>query len=175
LLHFLSMFGSMSKLKYKKHILHAVFMFIGVGGLHAQQTVPASGGDAVGSGGSSSYTVGQVVYTTNTGANGSVAQGIQQPYEISTLVGLEVTEINLEHTAYPNPTNNVIHLSIGNYENEKLSYQLYDIQGRLLVGKPVKENLTSIVLQDFSGSSYLLNVLDNNQLIKTFRIIKTNK
>ena len=107
----------MSKLKYKKHILHAVFVFMGVGWLHAQQIVPASGGDAVGSGGSSSYTVGQVVYTTNTGVNGSVAQGIQQPYEISTLVGLEVTQINLELSAYPNPTNNVIHLSIGNYEN----------------------------------------------------------
>lgn len=142
---------------------------------YAQQAVPASGGDAVGSGGSLSYTVGQVVYTTNSGANGSVAQGIQQPYEISTLVGLEVTEINLELTAYPNPTNNVIRLSIGNYENEKLSYQLYDIQGRLLVGNPVKDNPTSIVLQDFSGSLYLLKVLDNNQLIKTFRIIKTNK
>ena len=142
---------------------------------YAQQAVPASGGNAVGSGGSSSYTVGQVVYTTNSGANGSVAQGIQQPYEISTLVGLEVTEINLELTAYPNPTNNVINLNIGNYKNEKLSYQLYDIQGRLLVVKPIKENRTSIVLQDFSGSSYLLNVLDNNQLIKTFRIIKPNK
>jgi hypothetical protein len=142
---------------------------------YAQEAVPTSGGDAIGSGGSSSYTVGQVVYTTNSGANGSVAQGIQQPYEISTLVGLEVTEINLELTAYPNPTNNVIHLSIGNYENEKLSYQLYDIQGRKLAGESIKDNPTSIVLQDFSGSSYLLNVLDNNQLIKTFRIIKTNK
>ena len=142
---------------------------------YAQQTVPASGGDAIGSGGSSSYTVGQVVYTINSGATGSVAQGIQQPYEISTLVGLEVTEINLELTAYPNPTNNVLHLSIGNYKNEKLSYQLYDIQGRKLAGESIKDNPTSIVLQDFSGSSYLLNVLDKNQLIKTFRIIKTNK
>ena len=96
----------------------AVFLicaFCSISMTYAQQTVPASGGDAVGSGGSSSYTVGQVMYTTNTGANGSVAQGIQQPYEISTLVGLEVTDINLELTAYPNPTNNVIHLSIGNY------------------------------------------------------------
>ncbi len=75
---------------------------------YAQQAVPASGGDAVGSGGSSSYTVGQVLYTTNSGANGSVAQGIQQPYEISTLVGLEVTEINLKLSAYPNPTNYVV-------------------------------------------------------------------
>ena len=149
--------------------------FCSVSVTYAQQTVPASGGDAVGSGGSSSYTVGQVVYTTNTGANGSVAQGIQQPYEISTLVGLEVTEINLELTAYPNPTNNVIHLSIGNYDNEKLSYQLYDIKGRLLEVKQIRENFTSIVLQEFLGSTYLLNVLDNNQLIKTFKIIKTNK
>jgi hypothetical protein len=42
---------------------------------------PQAGGEATGSGGSVSYSVGQVVYTTNTGINGSVAQGVQQPYE----------------------------------------------------------------------------------------------
>ena len=68
-------------------------------GLHAQETVPATGGDATRAGGSSSYTLGQVVYTTNTGTNGSVAQGVQQPYEISISVGIEVTTINLELVA----------------------------------------------------------------------------
>ena len=33
-----------------------------------------------------SYTVGQVVYYTYTGSNGSVAEGVQQPYEISPLI-----------------------------------------------------------------------------------------
>jgi hypothetical protein len=141
-------------------------------GLYAQQTVPATGGDATGSGGSSSYTVGQVVYTTNTGSTGSVAQGVQQPYEIYTSVGIEVTEINLELVAYPNPTNNELTLNIGNYNNEKLSYQLYDMQGKLLDSKQVVNISTTIVMQDLPVSTYLLNILDNKSLIKTFNIIK---
>jgi hypothetical protein len=141
-------------------------------GLSAQETVPATGGDATGGGGTSSYTLGQVVYTTNAGSNGSVAQGVQQPYEISTSVGIEVTEINLELLAYPNPTTNVLNLNIGNYNNEKLTYQLYDIQGKLLDSKQVVNNSTTVGMQDLPASTYLLNVLDNNSLIKTFRIIK---
>ena len=141
-------------------------------GLHAQETVLATGGDATGAGGSSNYTVGQVVYTTNTGTNGSVAQGVQQPYEISTSVGIEVTAINLELVAYPNPTNNALTLNIGNYNNEKLTYQLYDMQGKLLDSKQVISSRTIIGVQDLPVSTYLLNVLDNKSLIKTFRIVK---
>ena len=40
--------------------------------------------------------VGQVVYITSTGINGSVAQGVQQPYEISVITGVNETAINLE-------------------------------------------------------------------------------
>ena len=153
-------------------ILTTIVALIFSVGLSAQETVPATGGDATGIGGSSSYTVGQLVYTTNTGTNGSVAQGVQQPYEISTSVGIEVTGINLELVVYPNPTTNVLNLNIGNYNNEKLTYQLYDMQGKLLDTKHVINNSTPIVMQELPKSTYLLSVLDNNSLIKTFRIIK---
>ncbi|MBV1889111.1 MAG: HYR domain-containing protein, partial [Proteobacteria bacterium] len=46
--------------------------------ISAQESINVSGGDATGTGGSSSYSVGQVFYTTNVGATGSVAQGVQQ-------------------------------------------------------------------------------------------------
>ena len=150
----------------------AMLVFLGVGGLQAQEAVTATGGDATGTGGSSSYSVGQVVYTTNTGTNASVAQGVQQPYEISASVGIDVIEINLELVAYPNPTNNALTLNIGNYSNEKLTYQLYDMQGKLLDSKQVVNSSTTMGMQDLPVSTYLLNVLDDNSLIKTFRIIK---
>lgn len=54
--------------------------------LQAQQANVTSGGDAKGSGGSSNYSVGQVVYTTNTGSTGTVAQGIQQSRELYGLI-----------------------------------------------------------------------------------------
>ena len=46
-----------------KRLLSIVFLFIvGLTSLQAQETIPASGGNATGAGGSVSYTVGQVVY-----------------------------------------------------------------------------------------------------------------
>ena len=66
-----------------------VFCLTGfVTAIQAQKTIPSSGGNASGTGGKISYTVGQVVYTTNKGSNGSAAQGVQQPYEISAITGI---------------------------------------------------------------------------------------
>jgi hypothetical protein len=81
----------------------------------AQESVNATGGDATGSGGSASYSVGQLVYTTNSGTDGSVAQGVQQAFEISVVLGIEeANEIKL--SAYPNPTTNYLTLNIAEFE-----------------------------------------------------------
>jgi hypothetical protein len=48
---------------------------------HNQESIVASGGDASGSGGSSSYSAGQVFYSNYTGSNGSETQGVQQADE----------------------------------------------------------------------------------------------
>jgi hypothetical protein len=93
--------------------------------IQAQNTIPTSGGNANGSGGSVSYTVGQIVYTTNLGTNGSSAQGVQQPYEISVIAGIEeASTITLEVMVYPNPSTDFIKLIVLNYEIDNLKYQL---------------------------------------------------
>ncbi len=82
----------------------ALFVLLNTIGLYAQETVPATGGDAIGSGGSSSYTIGQVVYTINTGTNGTAINGVQQPYEISTITAIEMAkDIGLSFSVYPKP------------------------------------------------------------------------
>jgi len=54
-----------------------LFCFL-AGDIHAQQTIPAAGDNASGSGGSVSYTIGQVFYSTNGGSpNGAAEQGVQ--------------------------------------------------------------------------------------------------
>ncbi|MGC8754863.1 MAG: hypothetical protein ACP5QJ_07625, partial [Thermosulfidibacteraceae bacterium] len=77
-------------MRHKKLKLSAVLLLgLGLTGLQAQESVNATGGNASGNGGTVAYSVGQVVYTTNTGTNGSVAQGVQQPFEISVVSGIE--------------------------------------------------------------------------------------
>jgi len=142
-------------------------------GLQAQNAIPASGGNASGSGGTSSYTVGQVVYTTFTGTNGSAAQGVQQPFEISIITAIEeAKDISLEIVVYPNPATDFIKLKIENYEVKNLRYQLYDINGSLLQDNKIVGNETNIVMSNYMSATYFLKVTDNNKLIKTFKIIK---
>lgn len=112
--------------------------------LQAQEATLSSGGDATGSGGSVSYSVGQVVYTTSIGANESEAQGVQQPYEISTTTGIDIDHIKLKIEAYPNPTNNILSLSIENTNEGKYSYQLLNNLGKLIAQNSIANNTISI-------------------------------
>ena len=50
---------------------------------YAQQGIPSSGGNAASAGGSVSFSIGQVFFHAQNAANGSIVQGVQQPYEIS--------------------------------------------------------------------------------------------
>ena len=156
----------------KVKLIAVLFLGIGLTGLQAQSTIPASGGNASGGGGTVSYTVGQIVYTTNT-ADGSVAQGVQQPYEISVITGIEeAQDISLEIVIYPNPATDFIKLKIENYEVQNLRYQIYDINGSLLLSNKVEGNETSIAMSNLLSATYFLKVTDNNKVIKTFKIIK---
>jgi hypothetical protein len=161
-------------MKHKRLKLSALLLLgLGLTGLQAQESVNATGGNASGSGGSASYSVGQVVYTTNTGTNGSVSQGVQQPYEISVVTGIEEAKgINLSVSAYPNPTTDYLTLSISEFEISNLTYQLYDISGKLLQSEKITGNQTNIVMSNLVPANYFVKVIAGNQLIKEFKIIK---
>jgi hypothetical protein len=111
-----------------------------------------------------------VVYTTATGTNGSVAQGVQQPYEISTTVGINETSINLGLSVYPNPTTNYLTLKVD--DNSNLNYQVYDLQGKVIENKKVTANSTTISMEALPKAIYFLNVTKNNRIVKTFKIMK---
>jgi len=152
----------------------ALLLFVlGVNGLQAQEAIIASGGNATGSGGSVSYSVGQVCYKTITGDNGSVNQGVQQPYEISVVSGIaQAKHINIKCIAYPNPTTDKLTLSVDDFELANLSYKLYDMSGRLLQTKKINSNKTSINMSKLLHASYFVKVLKENTEVKTFKIIK---
>jgi len=145
-------------------------------GLQAQNASTATGGNATGSGGTVSYSVGQTGYTTHTGTTGTVAQGVQQPYEISVISGIEEAKaITLDCTAYPNPTTDFLRLKVGvstSLNIKSLTYQIYDVAGKQLVNKKVEGVETTISMQNLVRATYFLKVIDNKKEIKTFKIIK---
>lgn len=158
---------------YKKTFLSAMFLLIwGLGSMYAQQTIATAGGEAEGDGGTVSYTVGQMVYSSATGSTGTVSQGIQQPYEIFVLTGVEQKGINLNISAYPNPTTESLNLKVEKSTIQNMSYQLYDIQGRLIKSSMLLGNNTQIDMTDLEPASYILKVLNDDQSLKNFKIIK---
>lgn len=161
-------------MRHKRLKLSTVLLLgLGLTGLQAQQSVNAIGGNASGSGGTASYSVGQVVYTTNTGTNGSVAQGVQQPYEISVVTAIEESNgINLSVTAYPNPTSDFLALRIDDFDISNLSYHLYDMKGKLLQSEKITGNPTNIVTSSLVPATYFVKVIQGNKEVKTFKILK---
>lgn len=139
----------------------------------AQQATTATGGDATGSGGSAAYSVGQIVYATNNGTTGSVAQGVQQAYEISVVTDIKnEKKINMSLVVFPNPTTSFLNLQIADLKKEQLTYQLTDALGKLIIENKITGSTTQINMNAQAEAIYFLNVLENNQTVKTFKIIK---
>jgi len=139
----------------------------------AQESVNATGGNASGSGGSTSYTVGHVVYATHAGISGSVAEGALQPYEISVVTGIEkAKDINITASAYPNPTSDYLILEVKDFEISSMHFQLYDMNGKLLQSDKITGNQTSIDLSGLVPATYFVKVIQGNKELKTFKVIK---
>ncbi|MCO5232761.1 MAG: T9SS type A sorting domain-containing protein [Chitinophagales bacterium] len=155
-----------------KPILLLILGLLWAGLTQAQESSNASGGDATGSGGTVAYSVGQVVYTTNTGSSGTVSQGVQHAYDIFT-VGIKETAINISLTAFPNPTTDNLTLQIQDYNNEKLSYQLFDMQGKQLSNGQIVAQQTLINMNSLPTATYFIHVVNQeNKKVQSFKFIK---
>jgi len=141
--------------------------------VHSQEAIPASGMESTGSGGTVSSTIGQVIYSTNQTANGSVSQGVQQAYTIVNVNGIkDESGLTIELTAYPNPTQGLLNIKVGHFTNQKLNYQLLESTGKLLNSNAFPQSGSQIDMSVHAIGIYFLIVYDGDTEIKTFKIIK---
>jgi hypothetical protein len=157
---------------FKFHLVLTLFFSSAVLTLNAQEIVTSSGLNASGAGGTISYSVGQVSVAQNTGTEGSVLEGVQQPYIIDPTAGLNISNIDLKLATYPNPTSDQIILTAQDLDLENLSYQLFSSEGKVLISKVSIERTNNINLQLYPANTYLLNIYKDLTIIKSFRIIK---
>ncbi len=154
-------------------LLLFIASFLFASSSYSQENIVVAGGSGTGTGGSVSYSVGQIAYTSLPGSGGSVSEGIQQPYEIATLGNDEFTEISLLMTAYPNPTVDILNLVVTDQKWDDLSCNLFDSNGRLVSKKiKVSSSETAVSMQELNQGIYFLVVSNSNKTIKTFKIIK---
>ncbi len=160
-------------MKKQKPIPIIIFFFsLAFVQLYAQNGPVAAGGESSGAGGTVSYSIGQVDYIAPAGSNGNTNEGLQQPYEFFSMGVEEDPSIQLELSLYPNPTSSHVVLNISKPDLSGLYYQLYDMNGQLLVSKAISGPITEIILGNYASASYLLKVSDTKKELKTFKIIK---
>ena len=174
-------------MKHKKRIKTTLLLLWGILiALNAQQTIPASGGDAKGTGGKVSYTIGQIAYTISNEQIVSITQGVQQPYEISEITGIEIDEtINIQCSAYPNPVSDYLIISIEGVTDFDCIASLYNLNGKVLKIKKLKTQETTINVGNLKPGTYFIKIVqidnpalnqsenvESQQIIRTFKIIK---
>ena len=138
--------------------------------LYSQSNTVSAGGDAEGDNGSISYSIGQVVYTSAQGSNGNVNQGVQQPYDVGVVTGIEEAGINL--SVFPNPTAGMLTLNVAGEDASLLSYQLFDGSGSLIESNNKLNSTTTISLETYATGVYTLSVSRNNKQVKSFRVVR---
>jgi hypothetical protein len=154
-----------------KKIIALIIFGFSITSIQAQQTTASAGGDASGIGGTFSYSIGQVVYTYNYGTDLIVAQGVQQPFEISTL-GLDNYQINLVMQTYPIPTKDYLVLNVHTIDLSNIIFQLYDVNGKLIETRTIFNPIETICMVNLPSSVYFLKVTHNSKEVKSFKIIK---
>ena len=92
-------------------------------------------------------------------------------YDILTVTDVSpANEISL--SADTNTISDNLTLSISGNPATQYSIRLSDISGLLLLEEETTGNTTALLMASFPPSVYLLKVLQNNNEIRTFRIIK---
>jgi len=150
-----------------------MFFTLELAEMQGQSSFNASGGDTVSAGGSISYSLGQVVYETQSGTTGFLYGGVQLPYEIFVLSGIkEYDDVKLSWSVFPNPSSDLLILKTGNTGYSDLKYQYLDMNGKILDAGNIGNDETLITNKNNIAGIFILKVIHGNREIKTFKIIK---
>lgn len=168
----------------KQQLLIIALLFIAIS-MNAQIAISPAGGEGVGGGGTSSYTVGEVFYTYIPGNTSSVSQGVQQGFNwilnnsgIKSFQGI-LTQTPLASESniftarvYPNPAIDHIVLVLNNIIIQDLNYVIVDLTGRAIATGLIQQKQTTILFPSLTRGTYVLSVYQHSRELKTFIIIK---
>ena len=158
----------------KKLLLQTLLLYLFItcsNRLFSQEVISSAGNHSVGNDIQVSWTVGEPVIETGTNGQYILTQGMHQGNLVVT-VARELEGIAWNITAYPNPVSTYLKLDIDAPQLINFSFVLYSIDGQLLHQGEVLDHSTTIPMDTYSHSSYLLRVLSDKTEVKVFRIVK---
>ena len=153
----------------KKELLCAAFTFALVP-LFSQQNTVSTGGDASGSNGSVSYSIGQIDYSSTSGTDCNTNEGVQQPFEFfDPDAGIPFESVNV--LLYPNPTNDAVILQISTF-TQGTQFALSDAKGKIVLKGVIASEETHLDMQNLSTGVYQLQIQNAHEIVSTIKIVK---
>jgi hypothetical protein len=143
----------------------------------AQSNVVVAGTNVITSNCSVSFTVGQIDYINATNGSGEINQGVQQPYEIYKVTGIENTQLtDLDIQISPNPSSGHMTLSIqcSSFEEKHLSYVVTTITGDKLLQQDITNRQTPLDLKNLSAANFFITICNQHTKVATYKIVKNN-
>ena len=131
----------------------------------AQQNLNVSGQSVNINGLNFDYSIGEMtLISTQSNSKITVTQGILQPTmpvtKIPTQQSSSATLSQTNLKVYPNPTENILFIESIENEDVELSFQLYDLSGRIIYNETMNRNAGnnkhSISLRSYAAGTYFL-------------------
>lgn len=121
------------------------------------------------------WSIGEVLTETYFNDTNSLTQGFHQPeYDVVAAVD-DTLKSDFEVRVFPNPTSEVIDLRVTGKTSQTLTYELIDLQGKVLLSRSISDLSGQINVSGLSQNIYLLKVLaEGGKLITSFKIQKVN-
>ena len=151
-------------------ILGIFFAEIAIGQTLDTKLISSSGDSFNNSSYQLDWSIGECVTTTFTSSDFIITQGFHQnSYQV---MSVEDLRVDIEIKVYPNPTANFVNLKIENSKIENMQYILTSVYGKILQTRKITKDQEQVDFSNFTMGTYFISILENNQLIKTFKIIK---
>lgn len=157
-----------------KRIFTLTIIFLFMNGLivHSQQVISNMGATLQSTSGSISFTLGEPIIETLSATSGIVTQGFHQTK--LTVTAIEDNYGNsMSVKVYPNPTAEILNVSLAFDDMSQIRLVLYDISGRILSAINADKELMELDFSDYIPGTYILKVFKGNRDLGSYKIIKT--
>jgi hypothetical protein len=158
-----------TKIIKKSLIPLVVFLSFGFNSF-GQNALSTTGGHFKSTGGSTSFTVGQVAYVLKKGTGSYLNEGVQQVYTKKTTPTEELVYLK-EVQLYPNPTQETFNLIISTKEDVQIRYTIMDYLGKEIRNGNILSEKSEITLRDLPAGNYFIS-LKSKKENRIFKIVK---
>lgn len=165
--------------KLNLNFMRRLFLVVGLGfaflGANAQTASPelvsSSGDNFSNATYQLDWSVGECVTATHSAGEYVITQGFHQNTYVITPV--EDLRADIEISVYPNPTNDLVTIDFPLSEGHgNVKIIVTELSGKVLQTAEMQSDLAQINFSAYANGTYLITISQNNQLIKSFQIIK---